>query len=892
METIEGIDLTNTVDLISQAALESQYVKFENKTLVKSEAKIKKYGDITVISPLEKLKSNDRTNSDDNYITYDNGKGEGIGLDLYIKNPESENFKKISGSSVVTPAEYDPTTNLYTVVKKNVYNMVLYVSQDEKPAGIIEYLVTPMSPQIEEKRYALENLSYHSYVDLSKINTGYCGITAWEFKYNVNNDKKFVLNIKFERYPRSGETFKDLKLTFIPYDKNGIRTDKKHTVQYTGELDNNYEITGEPENDNNVLGFLTRNTVYTVKVSYKSVIEETESEIYITKDYWIVTSEKFNDLYPSSEESKYKKNYIEIYSNLVSSNFKPDPNTNEAKMLNAITIKPTITITNPEGIEDKISINVTSRSSDLKGTILSKNYPINGIFKMYNEITNTIESEFIPKIELDSQIVGLELNEGELSLNVSCNINSNIESKGTEINIEPYEYYNDSYSDFDYKLKLGEKNTIITKVSYKSLYKAKSQDKADITFGGIFESFCNKIIPTKYNISTERQVGFSLSSESANGNQYVFVSKINNPGNRVILNYRHDTTETQTLASGIENKYLRLNFNNIPSDYFGFENCYFLIGGGSETYEGICEQGGAYYNTNINITKQDEFENALDDDKFINGNPIRVWINDGANNPVLIGTIIIPIENRTSPNLSVYDIYPKLRKLINDKGLNFKRVYENGPKTLNNVYFRDSANQAYVTLNAYNDDEDTNAKLNFTFKPNGFSLTQNFPIAFQINKNAEIKITQEIKLASVIDFSKISQTNVKNIHVSSVFQQQYYDEEGKTDGTTNEINVEGADYYCIDNNGNLLDKNKIYTQWMTEVGNDVIILHNNIPIFTCLTKDDQKYRYQFSYNYAMLWNYYGQYRRSSIDFSDIYSVKDISKEDNSCSNEANPSIIV
>lgn len=897
METIEEIGLTNPIDLISQAALESQYVKYENKTLVESEAKIKKYGDITVISPIEKLKNSDKTDSDDNYITYDNGKGEGIGLDLYIKNPEDKDFKKISGSSVVTPAKYDPTTNLYTVVKKNVYNTVLYVSQNEKPAGIIEYLVTPMSPQIEGKRYALENLSYHSYVDLSKINTGYCGITAWEFGFI--NEKEFVLNIAIESYPKSGEKFKDLTLTFIPYNENG-RTNDTHTVNYKKDFETDtvttfYKLKGKLEksdgDDDNALDFLERNTVYTVEVSYKSVIDETESTIYITKNYWIVTSKKFNDLYPSSEESEYEKNYIEIYSNLVNHNFIAQ-DADETNMLNAITINPTITITNPEGIEDKISVNVTSQSSDLKGTVLSKNYPTNGIFKMHNEINNTIKSKFVPDIKVeDDQIVGLKLNKGELDLNVSCDINLDVEKKGTEINIEPSEYYNDSYSNLNYKVKLGEENTVITKVSYKSLYKAKSQDKANINFGGIFESFCNKI-GNKYNISTKHQVGFSLSSENTDGNQYVFVSKIDNPEARVILDYKHDTTETQTLASGIENKYLRLNFNNISSDYFNdFKDYYFLIGGGSERYEGICGQGGAYYNTNSDITTQDKFENVLNHNEFINGNPIRVWVNDGTNNPILIGTIVIPIKNRTSPNLSIYDIYPKLRKLINDKGLNFKKVYKDGQE-LSNVYFRDSANQAYVTLNTYNDENINNAKLNFTFKPNGFSLTQHFPIAFQINKNAETKITQEIKLASVIDFSKISKASVENIYVSSVFQQQYYDEEGKTDGRTNEINVEGADYYCIDNNGNLLDKDKIYTQWMTEVGNNVITLHNNIPIFTCLTKGDQKYRYQFSYNYAGYWNEYGQYRISSINFSDIDSVKDISKEDNSCSNEANPSIIV
>lgn len=522
---------------------------------------------IITTNPLEEFTTSDITDGDNNYITYDNGKGGGIGLDFYVKIPGTEeSFKKILGTTVKTPAKYDPSTDLYTVVKKSIYSMNTYVPKDSNPSGRIDYVMVPLAPQINGKRFALEDLQYHSFIDIDKINSGQCYLNTWQFKFDQNNEE-FIIKCGFSQYAKTGETFQDLILNFVPYNESGkIDESKTFSLKIEGKLQSTYSI--DKTYFNNNIPF-ANNTVYKVIIKYSSVIKEKISEKTLNEDCWYIHCGWFNELYSKGQDL----NYLEIYSKLVHNNFVADEGTLEKLMLDAITITPTVT--------NEITTSVSSTSGDLTGEVLSKIYPIGGYFKLENLIKNKVNFSITPNVSVNKNVVGLNLKEGTITLKVTPELEPTISGN---ITINPLEYNQNTSSYFN--LDLQTENNINYNLIYKSLYKAKALNKQNITVSGVLESFCNQI-GDKYKFS-QYQTSFSTSTENSDGNKYVWSNKIKLPENDVDRekhNNRKDlvcsefcpgnTYNYWVLASGANDKNYLLD---PKSDYFDFNGELFVIG--------------------------------------------------------------------------------------------------------------------------------------------------------------------------------------------------------------------------------------------------------------------------------------------------------------------------
>lgn len=202
------------------------------------------------------------TGGDDNYETYNEGLIKTSLFDFIVENNTYNTVNKC------TKCKYDSSTNQYKV------KQVLKYTCSNKTS--IDYVIGVRVNTDVNNTY-LEGLSASGTLDLTKLGSGEIDLKGWRFINNYKN-KTGTITYTLDAYPKIGERFKNLKLTFTNVE-NG--TNKYiHTIPQVNNGRTSINVEWNPEiwtdsNPNKKL--LYNRALYEVKFSV-----ETEE----IKDFW------------------------------------------------------------------------------------------------------------------------------------------------------------------------------------------------------------------------------------------------------------------------------------------------------------------------------------------------------------------------------------------------------------------------------------------------------------------------------------------------------------------------------------------------------------------------------------------------------------------------------
>jgi len=143
----------------------------------------------------------------------------------------------------------------------------------------------------------LKGLSTKGSINLSLLGSGEVSFNGWKF-YNNYTDKNTLLTFAFNAYPEYGKSFTNLKFYFTKSGQSSIEYPKQgYLPLYNGKQTISFSW--------DELGLSSR-TVYQVTASYSIVDNDTgvylQNNVNITDSVirWLLTTELFNEFYPSS----------------------------------------------------------------------------------------------------------------------------------------------------------------------------------------------------------------------------------------------------------------------------------------------------------------------------------------------------------------------------------------------------------------------------------------------------------------------------------------------------------------------------------------------------------------------------------------------------------------
>ena len=168
------------------------------------------------------------TDIDDKLINYD------FNITKFINaGTEQQNIPTDPNpSSIYSDIAYDKQSNLYscTLTKKYVYNLSeLSNIIDSK----LDYEIKTYSGLTKENNYTiyLKNLCYNGIIDVSLLNSGELTLKQYKF-YNKlatedNEKNQSLLLLRFESYPKEGESRRNLKIEFRNINTSEDQTPKR-----------------------------------------------------------------------------------------------------------------------------------------------------------------------------------------------------------------------------------------------------------------------------------------------------------------------------------------------------------------------------------------------------------------------------------------------------------------------------------------------------------------------------------------------------------------------------------------------------------------------------------------------------------------------------------------
>lgn len=229
-------------------------------------------------------------NSNESYATFDEGTASiNFGYDVFGLNQNNEASPLTPTNVEVSPSVYNPSTNTYTtkIVKK--YTNITA----NNGTGIFGYVIG-VKADVDTSGVYLKGLSAKGSINLELLGSGSVAFNGWKF-YNNYEKRTTLLTFAFDAYPEYGKSFTNLKFSFngIDYPKSGYLPiyNGKQTISFSWDE----------------LGLSPRN-VYTVTASY--FVMDNETGVYLQENVqvndsvtrWLLTTELFNDFYPSSSD--------------------------------------------------------------------------------------------------------------------------------------------------------------------------------------------------------------------------------------------------------------------------------------------------------------------------------------------------------------------------------------------------------------------------------------------------------------------------------------------------------------------------------------------------------------------------------------------------------------
>ena len=225
-------------------------------------------------------------NSNESYATFDEGQvSSDFGFDVRSKDSIISPTTTDVGTSV-----YNPSTNTYTVKIVKKYTNITGVDR------IFDYVIG-VKADIDTDELYLKGLSTKGSINLSLLGSGEVSFNGWKF-YNNYTDKNTLLTFAFNAYPEYGKSFTNLKFYFTKSGQSSIEYPKQgYLPLYNGKQTISFSW--------DELGLSSR-TVYQVTASYSIVDNDTgvylQNNVNITDSVirWLLTTELFNEFYPSS----------------------------------------------------------------------------------------------------------------------------------------------------------------------------------------------------------------------------------------------------------------------------------------------------------------------------------------------------------------------------------------------------------------------------------------------------------------------------------------------------------------------------------------------------------------------------------------------------------------
>ena len=492
--------------------------------------------------------------SDDNYITYAEGKPSFTGFDFY---------KLDSSSTLLSPTEtkksncqYNPSTNLYTVTILKKYTDVTASSGDI----LNYYFCVPAINNIY-----LKGLSEKGSINLSLLGSGEIELNGWRF---YNNDTQTTLTYSFNAYPKYHEKFSNLsfKFTNVNNSSNVITlTEEDGLVLNNGRN----TIIFNWKNQR-----FTERSLYKVTISYDIIDTDTGNITPsgdITTNEWFLTTQLFNNCYNPSNINDYMNDF---------GSTKPQAQTIRDKYL---TVELETFAHFKDQSEEKTITN--------KGKLLSKSEDLVNIDKVdYIYIEYKHEQPVSIKGEFTLKIKNENLYPKYISLNTQGQA-MNIDSSSIEINTEELINQIGYYAEHDIKYpKSGEdykkmietnnfsvsNNIINGTITYydKFLGVAKSAEDLQITNGFTsIKDAVEKLVEQTQN-ETKQYTGIYMNFHERGGDDYhVLNSAVNHSkefDNRISYDWENPPGGIQIDRDDDDDRIdfdVKTNYNKITQEF-------------------------------------------------------------------------------------------------------------------------------------------------------------------------------------------------------------------------------------------------------------------------------------------------------------------------------------
>ena len=200
----------------------------------------------------------------------------------------------------------EKSSNVYNI-ESNQYSVKIVKKYDigKKYTGMFNYVLgVNADTQCDNQTY-IKGLSSKGSINIDLLGSGKLQFNGWKF-YNNLNDRNTTLTFSFEAYPKYGQEFNNLRFVFININENDNEEDhyfpKKDDIAlplYNGRQTYTFNWDDIGLNPRKVYRVITQYQI--LNKSTKKIIKEEDKEIIeIDDNRWLLTTELFNEFYPSS----------------------------------------------------------------------------------------------------------------------------------------------------------------------------------------------------------------------------------------------------------------------------------------------------------------------------------------------------------------------------------------------------------------------------------------------------------------------------------------------------------------------------------------------------------------------------------------------------------------
>ena len=245
--------------------------------------------------------------ADSDYYTYalgvENLSTNYLDFDFYNDNGNTVSIKSpIGASEIFSSHTYDKITNKYKVTLTKKYDL-----EYDENNPIFKYIIGVKGGVSENNsNFYIKELSSKGEINLSLLNSGELNFRQYKF-YNNATSQDTTMLLNFESYPKAGENFENLYLTFKNINPNDISDSGLHYL-YTKQpilngqqiINFNWEKSFVDLNGNEYP--LQLRKTYEIEIHYTKKTENGNIDKIYEENIvrWFLTTELFNDLYSTN----------------------------------------------------------------------------------------------------------------------------------------------------------------------------------------------------------------------------------------------------------------------------------------------------------------------------------------------------------------------------------------------------------------------------------------------------------------------------------------------------------------------------------------------------------------------------------------------------------------